>query len=65
MKVLHVIAMLLLLIGGLNWGLIGLSGYNFIDSIFSARPVFDNVVYILFGLSALFIIFEKFKRKSS
>lgn len=49
------IALILVIIGGLNWGLIGLLGFNLVDSIFSAGLI-ANIVYVLVGLSALWLI---------
>ncbi len=56
MKALHVIAFILLVIGGLNWLLFAF-GYNLVDSLFGMGSTLAMVVYILVGLSALFEIF--------
>ena len=55
------IALILLVIGGLNWGLVGLWNWNLVDVIFGAGSVVANVVYILVGLSALWTIYYLFK----
>ena len=64
MKALHIIAFILLVIGGLNWGLIGIGGFvganwNVIGLIFGSVPVVAWIIYILVGLSALLLIFKK------
>jgi len=55
------IALILLVIGGLNWGLVGLWNYDLVSAIFGAGSVVANVVYILVGLSALWTIYYLFK----
>ena len=52
MKALHMIAFVLLVVGGLNWGLTAL-GFNVVDKVLGAWPTVEKVVYILVGLSAL------------
>ncbi len=55
MKALHMIAFILLVVGGLNWGLSAI-GYNVIDMLLGAGSTLAQVVYILVGLSALLIL---------
>ena len=58
MKVLNNIALLLLIIGGLNWGLLGLFGFDLVAALFGGqvgpRSGLSNLVYILVGLAALY-----------
>jgi uncharacterized membrane protein YuzA (DUF378 family) len=58
MKVLNYIALLLLIIGGLNWGLLGLFGFDLVAALFGGqvgpRSGLSNLVYILVGLAALY-----------
>ena len=56
MKVLNVIAIILLLIGGLNWGLVGLFNFNLVDTIFGGGSLLARLIYILVGLSAIYKI---------
>jgi uncharacterized membrane protein YuzA (DUF378 family) len=63
MKALHTIAWILLIIGGLNWGLVGIGGFvganwNVVDLILGSWPAVEWIVYILVGLSALWLAFE-------
>lgn len=44
----------LLLIGGFNWGLVGLFDWNLIDAIFGQAYVIARLIYILVGLSAIY-----------
>ena len=62
MKVLHMIAFILLVVGGLNWGLVGLGGFfggswNVVHMILGSWPVLEWLVYVLVGLSALWLVF--------
>lgn len=54
MKVLDIIIAALMIIGALNWGLIGFFEYNLVDAIFGAGSAFSRVIYALVGLSALY-----------
>jgi len=59
MKALDIIVKILLIIGGLNWGVMGVSDdYNIIEHIFGYGAVLTHIIYILFGLSALYVIFQ-------
>ena len=51
------IALILVIIGGLNWGLVGLFGLDLVDLILGGVPVLAKIVYILVGLSALYMIY--------
>ncbi len=54
MKALHTIAFILVVIGGLNWGIIGIAN---VDVVAYLGTVIAKIVYILVGLSALLLIF--------
>lgn len=53
--ILHMVAFLLVIIGALNWGLIGLFNENVVHMIVGAWPTVERVVYILVGVSAVYI----------
>lgn len=53
-KWLHMSAMTLLWVGGLNWGLVGLFGVDLVDMLLGGMPALANLVYILVGLSAVY-----------
>ena len=61
MKILHTITMILLVIGGLNWGLTAFN-YNVVEMLLGSWPVLVKTVYVLVGLSA---IYEVFTHKSN
>ena len=54
MKMLHMAAFILVVVGGLNWGLVGLFNTNLVDSIFGTMGL-SNIVYILVGASAVYL----------
>ena len=54
MKVLRVIAMLLIIIGALNWGLVGFFQFDLVAMIFGAMTMGARVVYGLVGLAGLY-----------
>lgn len=54
MKALDTISLVLIIVGGLNWGLVGAANFNLVAAIFGADSVLSKIVYILVGLSALY-----------
>ena len=57
MKTLDVIVTILMIIGGLNWGLVGFFNVNLIAAIFGEASAISRVIYALVGLSALYEFF--------
>jgi uncharacterized membrane protein YuzA (DUF378 family) len=55
MKTMHMIAFLLLVVGGLNWGLWALFGFNLVSVLLGSWPMVEKLVYILVGVSAVYI----------
>ncbi|HAT68710.1 MAG: hypothetical protein A2481_03515 [Candidatus Yonathbacteria bacterium RIFOXYC2_FULL_47_9] len=53
MKALHMLAFVLLVVGGLNWGLTAFD-YNLVSMLVGKWPAIEKVVYILVGLSAIY-----------
>ena len=59
MKALHIVAFVLLVVGGLNWGLSAV-GYNLVNMLLGSWPMVEKAVYIVVGLSAVYeVIFHK------
>ena len=56
MKVVNTLTLVLLIVGGLNWGLVGLFGCDLVAAIFGAMSPLSRVVYVLVGVSALWQI---------
>ena len=66
MKILNIIVAILLVVGGLNWGLIGFFNFNLVGTIFGYMSIFTRIIYCLVGISALYKIFQfKGTQKSS
>jgi uncharacterized membrane protein YuzA (DUF378 family) len=55
------IAMTLLIVGGLNWGLVGLADFNPVAAIFGDGSALSRLVYILVGVAALFCLYTATK----
>ena len=53
-KIIDVIATALLIIGGLNWGLVGLFGIDLVAGLFGDMTVLTQLVYLLVGISAFY-----------
>lgn len=56
MNIISTIAMILVIIGGLNWGLIGLFDLDLVSTLFGAT-ILTRIIYILVGVSAVWMIF--------
>jgi len=54
MKKLDVVAALLVVIGGLNWGLVGIAGIDLVATLFGPMSLLGRAVYVLVGLSAIY-----------
>lgn len=54
MKLLHQIAYVLVLVGALNWGLVGAFDFNLVEYLLGSWPSVVMIVYVLVGLSAIF-----------
>jgi len=63
MSVIDWIATILVIIGGLNWGLVGIGGWDLVSIILGSIPILAQIVYILVGLSALYMIYLVSKKK--
>ena len=53
MKVIDKIALVLIVIGALNWGLIGIFNFNLVAAIFGDMTVISRIIYGLVGLSGI------------
>ncbi len=48
------LAYTLLVVGGLNWGLVGVLDYNLVAELFGADSALSNIVYALVGVAAVY-----------
>jgi len=57
MKSLHMISFILVVVGALNWGLVGLMDINLVTMIFGQSPMLVQAVYVAVGLSGVYQVF--------
>lgn len=58
MKNLHAldwIAIVLLIIGGLNWGILGVFDVNVVSGVFGETSIISRIIYIIVGISAVYL----------
>ena len=60
MTILNKITLLLLIVGGLNWGLVGLLDFDLVAALFGEMSLLSRIVYSLVGLSALYQLIPLF-----
>lgn len=48
----------LIVAGGLNWGLVGLFGLDVIQAVFGSVPILVKAIYVLVGLAALYKLYK-------
>ncbi len=56
MKIINWIAVILVVIGGLNWGLVGLFDFDLVAAIFGSMSLISRIVYVLVALSAIYVL---------
>ena len=65
MQLANKITLLLLIVGGLNWGLVGLSDFDLVAALFGEMSLISRAVYVLVGASALWQLVPLFKSEPS
>ncbi len=67
MKWVDMLSLWLLVIGGLNWGILGITGNttNVVWMIFGTWPMLVNLIYILVGLSAVYVAWMSMSKKGN
>lgn len=55
-KTIHIVSFILVIVGGLNWGLIGLFGFDLVNLILGSVPAIERIVYVLVGLAAVYLL---------
>lgn len=69
MKALDLITTILLIVGGLNWGLVGIAHFDLVATIFGMKfgqtSMLSSAVYLLVGLSAVYqaVAFKAIQRR--
>ncbi|PRR81262.1 DUF378 domain-containing protein [Clostridium vincentii] len=56
MKILDSIAFILVLIGAINWGLIGFFGFDLVATLFGSMSMFSSIIYGLVGISGIYCL---------
>lgn len=51
------IALILVIVGGLNWGLVGLFNFDLVAAIFGAGSALSRIVYIIVDLAAVYMVY--------
>jgi uncharacterized membrane protein YuzA (DUF378 family) len=67
LAVVSVIALVLLIVGGLNWALVGLFNFDLVAAIFGDMSIVSRVVYVLVGAAALYALslFPRLSRRAA
>lgn len=58
------IAFILVIIGALNWGLVGLFSFDLVTAILGSIPVLVRIVYVLVGVAAVYLIIAAALKKA-
>jgi len=53
-KIIDMIAMSLIVVGGLNWGLVGFFGFDLVAFLFGEMGIVSRIIYTLVGISAVY-----------
>lgn len=56
MKVVNIIALVLIIIGAINWGLIGAFNFNLVDMLFGVNTILSRIIYGLVGIAGLWAL---------
>lgn len=51
------VAIVLSVIGAINWGLVGLFDFNLVSALFGPMSTLSRIIYVLVGLSGLYLLF--------
>jgi uncharacterized membrane protein YuzA (DUF378 family) len=51
------LSLALVIIGGLNWGLVGAFGFDLVAAIFGEMTIISRMIYVLVGLAALYMLY--------
>ena len=58
MKAVKVVALILLIVGGLNWGFVGFLGFDLVAALFGSMSLISRIVYALVGISAIIVAID-------
>ena len=61
MRAINIITQLLVIVGGLNWGLVGLADFDLVAAIFGEMSALSRLIYVVVGISAVWQLIPFFK----
>lgn len=61
-KIVNWIAMILVIIGGLNWGLVGAFKFDLVAYLFGGIAILQSIIYIVVGIAAIYMIYFAAKK---
>ena len=56
MKIIQKIALVLIIVGAINWALVGLFDFNLVTAVFGEKTLLTKIIYIVIGISGIFSI---------
>lgn len=56
MKLVNYIALIIGIVGAVNWGLIGLFEFNLVSFLFGANSILSRLIYVLVGISGVYML---------
>ena len=56
MRIANIIAYILVIVGAINWGLIGFFQFNLVTFLFGEMTLLSRIVYALVGISGLYVV---------
>jgi uncharacterized protein len=63
-NIIYITALILLAIGGINWGLIGLFNFNLVAFIFGFMPFLVSLIYIVVAIAAIYVVIQFFSDRA-
>ena len=61
MNIVRIIAYILVIIGAINWGLIGILDFDLVAFLFGEMTIFTRIIYGLVGISGLIVLFTSYR----
>ena len=63
-RIVNWVVLILVVVGGVNWGLVGLADFNLVTTIFGEGTVLTQVVYILVAVAAVWMLAAELMKSS-
>jgi uncharacterized membrane protein YuzA (DUF378 family) len=61
MNALRIISYILVLIGAINWGLVGMMNFDFVALIFGEMTVLSRIIYSIIGIAAIILLLTTYR----